>query len=58
MTEATPAQIVGAVLFAGGMAWPFLVQAVGIALGALLITRMVVPPLPRPASGPEGFAAP
>ena len=30
------------------MAWPFLVQAVCIALGAVLITRMVVPPLPRP----------
>jgi MFS family permease len=39
---------VGAFLFAAGMAWPFLVQAVCIALGALLITRMVVPPLPRP----------
>jgi Na+/melibiose symporter-like transporter len=39
---------VGAALFAAGMAWPFLVQAVCIALGAVLITRMVVPPLPRP----------
>jgi MFS family permease len=39
---------IGAFLFAAGMAWPFLVQAVCVALGALLITRMVVPPLPRP----------
>src|SRR5688500_18353679 len=39
---------VGAALFAAGMAWPFLVQAVCIALGAVLITRMIVPPLPRP----------
>ena len=39
---------VGAALFAAGTAWPFLVQAVCIALGAVLITRMVVPPLPRP----------
>jgi predicted MFS family arabinose efflux permease len=39
---------VGAALFAAGMAWPFLVQAVCIALGAVLITRMVMPPLPRP----------
>ena len=40
---------VGAALFAGGMAWPFGVQAVCLALGAVLISRMVVPPLPRPA---------
>jgi len=39
---------VGAFLFAAGMAWPFLVQAVCIALGAILVSRMVVPPLPRP----------
>jgi MFS family permease len=39
---------VGAGLFAAGMAWPFLVQAVCIALGAVLITRMTVPRLPRP----------
>ncbi len=39
---------VGAGLFAAGTAWPFLVQAVCIALGAVLISRMVVAPLPRP----------
>ena len=39
---------VGAALFAAGTAWPFLVQAVCIGLGAVLITRMVVPPLARP----------
>src|SRR3954469_5757680 len=31
---------VGAGLFAAGMAWPFLVQAVCIALGAVLVSRM------------------
>jgi MFS family permease len=40
---------VGAVLFAAGMAWPFLTQAVCVALGAVLISRMVLPPLPRRA---------
>ncbi|MDK3255379.1 MFS transporter [Blastococcus capsensis] len=37
---------VGAVLFAAGTAWPFLVQGVCVALGALLVSRMVLPPLP------------
>jgi MFS family permease len=41
---------VGAVLFAAGMAWPFLVQAVCVALGAVLISRIVLPPLQRPAT--------
>ncbi len=41
---------VGAGLFAAGMAWPFLVQTVCIALGALLISRMVVPRLEQPAT--------
>jgi len=36
----------GAALFALGMAWPFVVQAVCLLLGALLIQRMAVPPLP------------
>jgi MFS family permease len=40
---------VGALLFAAGMAWPFLVQAVCIALGAVLVSRMVVAPLTRAA---------
>jgi MFS family permease len=39
---------VGAALFAAGMAWPFVVQAVLLGLGALLISRMVVPALVRP----------
>ena len=38
----------GAALFAAGLAWPFVVQAVLLGLGALLISRMVVPPLVRP----------
>jgi MFS family permease len=40
---------VGAALFVAGMAWPFVVQAVCVALGALLLSRMVVPPLNRAA---------
>jgi MFS family permease len=40
----------GAGLFAAGMAWPFLVQTVCIALGAVLVSRMVVPRLDRPAT--------
>jgi MFS family permease len=39
---------VGAALFAAGMAWPFVVQAVCLALGAVLVSRMVLPPLARP----------
>ena len=40
---------VGATLFAAGMAWPFVAQAVCLGLGAVLISRMTVPPLTRPA---------
>jgi len=43
---------VGAALFAVGTAWPFVLQAVCLALGAVLISRMVVPPLVRSA-GPS-----
>jgi MFS family permease len=39
---------IGATLFAVGMAWPFLTQAVCVALGAVMIARMRVPPLRRP----------
>jgi predicted MFS family arabinose efflux permease len=39
-------------LFAAGTAWPFLVQSVCVALGAVLISRMVLPALGRPA-GPS-----
>jgi MFS family permease len=38
---------VGAALFAAGMAWPFVVQAVCLALGAVLISRMRMPPVVR-----------
>ncbi|MBE2319888.1 MFS transporter [Solirubrobacter sp. CPCC 204708] len=38
----------GAALFAAGRAWPFMVQAVLMALAVLLVTRMRVPPLARP----------
>ena len=37
---------VGAALFAAGTAWPFLVQAVCVALGAVLVSRIVLPSLP------------
>src|SRR3954471_21229535 len=44
---------IGAGLFALGMAWPFVTQAVFIGLSALLVSRMTVPPLPRPAGRPH-----
>ena len=34
----------GAALFAAGMAWPFIGQAILVALGAVLISRVVLPP--------------
>ena len=37
----------GAALFAAGMASPFIAQAVLVAAGALLVSRVVLPPLPR-----------
>ncbi len=37
----------GAALFAAGMAWPFIGQAILVALGALLISRVALPPHPR-----------
>ncbi|MGY1785406.1 MFS transporter [Geodermatophilus sp. SYSU D00698] len=40
---------VGGLLFVAGAAWPFLAQAVLVALGAVLIARMRVPPPERPA---------
>jgi MFS family permease len=39
---------IGAALFAAGMAMPFLAQGVLVALGAVLVSRMVLPPLDRP----------
>ena len=40
---------IGAALFAAGAAWPFVTQAVCVALGAVLISRMKLPPVVRPA---------
>ena len=37
----------GAALFAAGMAWPFIGQAILVALGALLISRVALAPHPR-----------
>ncbi len=34
---------IGAALFAAGMAWPFLAQALFVALGAVLVSRVVAP---------------
>ena len=42
----------GAAIFAAGTAWPFLVQAVCVTLGAVLVSRMVLPPLDRSGRGP------
>jgi MFS family permease len=39
----------GAALFAAGAAWPFAAQTVFVAFGAVLLVRMAVPPLERPA---------
>ncbi len=43
----------GAVLFAAGTAWPFLVQALLVALGAVLVSRMVLPTTARPERPPH-----
>jgi MFS family permease len=43
---------IGAVLFAAGRAWPFLLQALCVALGAVLVSRMLLPALDRPG-GPS-----
>jgi MFS family permease len=40
---------VGAALFAAGMTWPFVVQIVCLLLGAVLVSRMRLPALARPA---------
>ena len=39
----------GAALFAAGAAWPFGAQAVVVALGAVLVSRVVLPPHGRDA---------
>lgn len=43
---------IGALLFAAGMAWPFVTQAVSVALGALLIRRISATMPARPAVQP------
>ena len=43
MTNQLAGPAVGAALFAAGRAWPFLVQAVCVAFGAVLISRMRLP---------------
>ena len=40
---------IGAALFVAGAAWPFVAQAVLLALGVLLISRIVLPTTPRQA---------
>ena len=37
---------IGAALFAAGMAWPFVAQALFVALGAVLVSRIVLRPGP------------
>jgi Na+/melibiose symporter-like transporter len=44
---------VGAALFAAGRSWPILTQALCVALGALLVSRMRLPPVARPAQQPH-----
>lgn len=41
---------IGAALFAAGMAWPFAMQAVLVALGAVLVGRIAVEHVPPPVS--------
>lgn len=43
---------IGAALFAAGAAWPFLAQALLLAAGAALASRIVLPAPERPAAGP------
>jgi MFS family permease len=40
---------IGAGLFAAGTAWPFLAETMCVALAAVLVSRMVLPPVERPA---------
>jgi predicted MFS family arabinose efflux permease len=44
----------GAALFAAGLAWPFVVQAVCLGLGAVLVSRMRLP-VPAPATERRHF---
>ncbi|TQS44735.1 MFS transporter [Cryptosporangium phraense] len=50
---------IGAALFAAGAVWPFVAQAVLVAAGVLLVSRIVTAPVPRPQERTglrEGFA--
>jgi MFS family permease len=42
---------IGAALFAAGRAWPFLTEAVLVAAGVLLVSRVALPALPGPDQG-------
>ena len=42
----------GAAMFAAGMAFPFIGQAVLVTAGAVLVSRLVLPPLPRDPDRP------
>jgi predicted MFS family arabinose efflux permease len=53
LTNQLLAPPIGAFLFAVGMALPFVADAAGFALGAVLITRIVYTQLPDPSSVPE-----
>ncbi|MGY1644004.1 MFS transporter [Geodermatophilus sp. SYSU D00703] len=44
---------VGAALFAAGAAWPFATQAACVALGAVLVARLRLPPVERPGARPH-----
>jgi MFS family permease len=49
---------IGAALFAAGLSWPFVAQAVCVALGVLLVSRVVLPAHGRAASRSHPEAAP
>ena len=47
----------GAALFAAGAAWPFVTQAVLVAMGAVLVSRVVLPPHGRGLAGSRDVRA-
>ena len=46
---------IGAALFAAGRVWPFLSEAVLVAAGLLLVSKVVLPAGPEPVVGPRGL---
>ncbi len=46
---------IGAVLFTAGAAWPFVAEIVLVVLGALLVSRITLPPHARPPGSPAGI---